>query len=231
MYTQKTYKYGLFRDWLGEGESFFKKRGRGEIKEGEVVWKRGINTLSGWLYLHLPSLCLIKIIKNLQSHGYISCVQFWNKTNLGSYLQEMQNFDSHYGNKLHWQIKNKSLKKMCATKLQQQYWKNIRYKMTKKTASGSTISKKTASGSTVLKLLQIWNANINVVFSAFYVRNLFCVTESVPKNLWSFLVCRFTCSSCYTGETTCHLTMKIKEHLETESKLTILKHLKKYQIV
>lgn len=120
---------------------------------------------------------------------------------------------------------------MCATKLQQQYWKNIRYKMTKKTASGSTISKKTASGSTVLKLLQIWNANINVVFSAFSVRNLFCVTEPVPKNLWSFLVCRFTCPSCYTGETTCHLTMKIKEHLETESKLTILKHLKKYQIV
>ena len=109
--------------------------------------------------------------------------------------------------------------------------KKYRYKMTKKTASGSTVSKKTVSGSTVLKLLQIWNANMNVVFSAFYVRDLFCVTESVPKNLWSFLVCKFACPSCYTGKTTCHLTMKIKEHLETESKLTILKHLKKYQIV
>ena len=98
------------------------------------------------------------------------------------------------------------------------------------------MTKKTASGLTVLKLLQIlWNTNIKVVFSAFYIGDLFCVTGSVTKNLWSFFVCRFPCPGCidsYTGKTTCQLrNQKKKKKKKTDSKLTILKHLKNYQIV
>ena len=51
---------------------------------------------------------------------------------------------------------------------------------------------------------------------------------SVPKYLRSFIVYMFSCRGCnasYIGETTCHLTARIKEHLETDSKSHIFKHL------
>ena len=50
----------------------------------------------------------------------------------------------------------------------------------------------------------------------------------MPKYLRSFVVNRFTCPGCnasYIGETTRHLTTRIKEHLETDSKSHIFKHL------
>ena len=58
----------------------------------------------------------------------------------------------------------------------------------------------------------------------FKVGDLFSVKESVPKYLRSFVVYRFTCPGCnasYIGETTCHLSTRIKEHLETDSKINI----------
>ena len=70
--------------------------------------------------------------------------------------------------------------------------------------------------------------NIKIVFSPFKVGDLFSVKESVPKYLRSFVVYRFTCPACnasYIGETTRHLSTRIKEHLETESKSHIFKHL------
>ena len=72
------------------------------------------------------------------------------------------------------------------------------------------------------------NNNIKVFFSSFKLGDLFSVEESVPKYLRSFVVCRVTCSGCntsYIGETTCHLTMRIEEYLETHSKSQIFKHL------
>ena len=66
------------------------------------------------------------------------------------------------------------------------------------------------------------------VFTPFKVGDLFSVKESVPKYLRSFVVYRFTCPGCnasYIGETTRHLTTRIKEHLETDSKSHIFKHL------
>ena len=72
------------------------------------------------------------------------------------------------------------------------------------------------------------NSNINIVFSQFKVGDLFSVKESVPKYLRSFVVYRFTCPDCnasYIGETICDLTTRIKEHLETDSKPHIFKHL------
>ena len=50
----------------------------------------------------------------------------------------------------------------------------------------------------------------------------------MPKYLRSFVVYRFTCLGCnasYIGETTQHLTTRIEEHLETDSKSHIFKHL------
>ena len=50
----------------------------------------------------------------------------------------------------------------------------------------------------------------------------------MPKYLRSFVVYRFTCLGCnasYIGETTCHLTTRIKEHLKTDSKSHIFKNL------
>ena len=72
------------------------------------------------------------------------------------------------------------------------------------------------------------STNIKILFSQFKVGDLFSVKESVPKYLRSFIVYRFTCPGCnasYIGETTRHLTTRIKEHLETDSKSQILKHL------
>ena len=72
------------------------------------------------------------------------------------------------------------------------------------------------------------STNIKIVFSTFKVGHLFSVKESAPKYLRSFVVYRFTCPGCnasYIGETTQHLTTRIKEHLETDSKSHIFKHL------
>ena len=73
------------------------------------------------------------------------------------------------------------------------------------------------------------STNIKIAFSPFKVGDLFSVNESGPKYLRSFVVYRFTCPGCnvsYIGETTHHLTMRIKEHLETDSESHIFKHLK-----
>ena len=72
------------------------------------------------------------------------------------------------------------------------------------------------------------STNIKIAFSPFKVGNLFSVKGSVPKYLRSVVVYRFTCPGCnasYIGETTRHLTTRIKEHLETDSKSHIFKHL------
>ena len=70
--------------------------------------------------------------------------------------------------------------------------------------------------------------NIKIVFSPFKVGNLFSVKESVLKYLRSFVVYSFACPGCNAnciGETTRHVTTRIKEHLETDSKSHIFKHL------
>ena len=72
------------------------------------------------------------------------------------------------------------------------------------------------------------STNIKIIFLSFKVGNLFSAKESVPKYLRSFVVYRFICpdsNASYIGETTRHLTMKIKEHWETDSKSHIFKHL------
>ena len=75
---------------------------------------------------------------------------------------------------------------------------------------------------------QCKSTNINIVFLPFKVEDLISVNESVPKYLKSFVVYRFRCPGCnasYIGETTRHLTTRIKEHLETNSKSHVFTHL------
>ena len=75
------------------------------------------------------------------------------------------------------------------------------------------------------------NTNIEIAFFSFQVENLFSVEESVPKYLKSLVVFRFPrpgFNASYVGETTCHLTTRIKEHLETDSKSHIFEHLNNY---
>ena len=72
------------------------------------------------------------------------------------------------------------------------------------------------------------NTNIKIVFSLFKVGDLFRVKEPVHKYLRSFAVYRFTgpgCFASYIGETTRQLTTRIKEHLETDPKSHVFKHL------
>ena len=71
------------------------------------------------------------------------------------------------------------------------------------------------------------SANIKIVFSTFKVGYLFGIKEYVPEYLISFVVYKLTCPgrhASYICETTHHLTTRIKEHLENDSKPYIFKH-------
>ena len=73
------------------------------------------------------------------------------------------------------------------------------------------------------------NINVKVVFSPFKISDLFSSKDVLPYALKSYVVYKFTCAgcqSCYIGETTCHLTTRMKEHLETDKKSHIFQHLK-----
>ena len=57
---------------------------------------------------------------------------------------------------------------------------------------------------------------------------MFNVKDPIPKSLKSFVVYKFVCpgcNACYIGETTRHLSTRIKEHLETDKKFHIFPHL------
>ena len=62
------------------------------------------------------------------------------------------------------------------------------------------------------------NPNIKIVFLRFKVGDLFSVKESLSKSR-SFVVYSFACpgsNASFIGETTGHLTTRIKEHLQTD---------------
>ena len=65
-------------------------------------------------------------------------------------------------------------------------------------------------------------------FTPFKIGSLFSSTDRLPNALRSFIVYKFTCAgcqSCYIGETRRHLATRIKEHLVTDKKSHITKHL------
>ena len=72
------------------------------------------------------------------------------------------------------------------------------------------------------------NLNIKLVFSSFKIKNLMNVKDSVPKSLSSNVVYKFNCVECnsaYFGETSRHLSTRVREHLCTDKNSTIFKHI------
>ena len=72
------------------------------------------------------------------------------------------------------------------------------------------------------------NFNIKVVFNSFKIKSYFSYKDPIRDDLKSFLVYKFTrtsCSSSYIGETCCHFKTRIEEHIKKDSKPHIFKHL------
>ena len=66
------------------------------------------------------------------------------------------------------------------------------------------------------------------VFSSFKIKNLIDAKDSVSKTLPSNVVYKFTCTGCnsvYVGETSRHLSTRVREHLHTDKNSNIFKHL------
>ena len=76
------------------------------------------------------------------------------------------------------------------------------------------------------------NTNIELVFSSFQISSLFSVKDRVPFDLRSYVVYKFACDSHkadYIGPTKRHLSTRIREHLETDKKSHVYKHLNESQ--
>ena len=73
------------------------------------------------------------------------------------------------------------------------------------------------------------NLNIKLVFSSFKSKNLMNVKDTVPRSLRSTVVYRFNCAECNSanvGETSRHLSTRVREHPCTDKNSNIFKHLK-----
>ena len=56
---------------------------------------------------------------------------------------------------------------------------------------------------------------------------MFNVISPIPKFLKSYVIYKFVCpgcNACYIGETSCHLSTRIKEHLEADKKCHSFAH-------
>ena len=72
------------------------------------------------------------------------------------------------------------------------------------------------------------NIDIKLVFSSFKLNCLFSVKDPIPLALTSRVVYKFTCADCntrYIGETVCHFSMCINEHLSSDKSSHVFKHL------
>ena len=80
-----------------------------------------------------------------------------------------------------------------------------------------------------------WDHDIKLVFTTCKLRNIFLVKDSVPRELRSRVIYKFTCACCnafYTGETGRHFSTRVREltslfrqvltHLQTFTKLRTL---------
>ena len=71
--------------------------------------------------------------------------------------------------------------------------------------------------------------DIKLVFTTFKLRNLFPVKDSVPRELRSRVIYKFTCAccnACYIGETVRHFSTRFREHLYSDKSSHIFKHLR-----
>ena len=70
--------------------------------------------------------------------------------------------------------------------------------------------------------------DIKLVFTTFKLRNIFSVKDSVPRELRSRVIYKFTCAccnACYIGETGRHFSTRVREHLSSDKSSHIFKHL------
>ena len=72
------------------------------------------------------------------------------------------------------------------------------------------------------------NFNIKLVCNPFKVKNCVSNKDTVPDDLISFVVYKFTyasSSSSYIGEICCHFKTRIEEHIKKDNNSHIFKHL------
>ena len=70
--------------------------------------------------------------------------------------------------------------------------------------------------------------DIKLVFTTFKLRNIFSVKDSVPRELCSCVIYKFTCAccnACYIGETGRHFSTHVREHLSSDKSSHISKYL------
>ena len=73
------------------------------------------------------------------------------------------------------------------------------------------------------------NAKVKLIFVPIKLNSFFSLKDVPRASLKSSVVYRFTCAGCsasYVGETSRHLTTRIKEHLETDKNSHVYKHLR-----
>ena len=70
--------------------------------------------------------------------------------------------------------------------------------------------------------------DIKLVFITFKLGNIFSVKDSVPRELRSRVIYKFTCAcynACYVGETGRQFSTRVREHLPYDKSSHIFKHL------
>ena len=84
------------------------------------------------------------------------------------------------------------------------------------------------------KLVQRYCTNIEIklAFSSFKIGRMFSVKDPFPLDLRSRVVYKFTCAgcnACYIGETSRHLSTRVREHLSRDRNSHIFQHLQQSQ--
>ena len=84
------------------------------------------------------------------------------------------------------------------------------------------------------KLVQRYctNIKIKIAFSSFKVGSMFSVNDPVPLDLRSRVVYKFLCAgcnACYIGETSRHLSTRVREHLSRDRNSHVYQHLQQSQ--
>ena len=72
------------------------------------------------------------------------------------------------------------------------------------------------------------NLNIKLVFSSFKIKNIIRVKRFVPRSPRSCVVYKFTCAECnsaYVGETSRHISTRVREHLLSDKNSHVFNHL------
>ena len=72
------------------------------------------------------------------------------------------------------------------------------------------------------------DVDIKLIFVSFKIGSVFSTKDMIPEDLKSNVVYKFNCArcnSCYIGETTRHISTRIKEHLKTDKASHVYKHL------